>query len=115
MKQVMRDDLARRYRQFLDYVARSVGLELKAEPAAFVTPMIVDGYIAELHGRVGSVTLYGNVYKLRRAAELLSPAKDLSWLKEIEQDLEWGHAAGLQARSNCRFRPHRQGGSRSHA
>jgi integrase len=88
MKQVTRDDLVRRYGQFVDHVARSIGLEHDAGPAASVTPVIVGAYILELRARVSSVTLYGNIYKLRRTAELLAPAIDLTWLQEIEQDLE---------------------------
>jgi integrase len=38
---------------------------------------------------LSSVTVYGSIYKLRRSAELLAPDKDFSWLKEIEQALEW--------------------------
>jgi integrase len=89
MKQITRDDLARRYGQFLDHASRTSGLELDAGPAACVTPTIVGTYILELRARVGSVTLYGSIYKLRRAAELLAPAMDFTWLREIEQDLKW--------------------------
>jgi integrase len=89
MKQVTRDDLARRYGQFLDHVARSIGLAFDAGPAVYVTPAIVAAYILELRARVGSVTLYGSIYKLRRTAELLAPAVDFTWLREIEQELEW--------------------------
>src|SRR5687768_7058776 len=72
MKQVTRDDLARRYGQFLDHVARSACLALDAGPAAYVTPAMVGTYIEELRARVSSVTIYGNIYKLRRTAELLA-------------------------------------------
>src|SRR5262249_12226933 len=33
------------------------------------------------------VTVYNAIYKLRRAAELLAPTTDFSWLAEIEKDL----------------------------
>jgi integrase len=89
LKKVTRDDLARRYGQFLDYAARSGMASKSAGPGALVTPALVDGYVAELRARVGSVTLYGNIYKLRRIAELLAPGKDFTWLREIEQELEW--------------------------
>jgi integrase len=52
-----------------------------------VTPENVDGYLAELSLRVGSVTVQGSIYKLRRACELIDPAHDLSWLADIEKDL----------------------------
>ena len=44
-------------------------------------------YIADLKARVRSVTMWNCIYKLRRAAELLAPTADLSWLAEIEKDL----------------------------
>jgi len=89
MRQVTRDDLARRYGQFLNHVARCVGLALDAGPAASITPTFVEAYLVELRARVSSVTLYGNIYKLRRTVELLAPAMDYTWLREIEQELEW--------------------------
>jgi integrase len=89
MKQVTRDDLARRYGLFLDHVARTIGLDSGTSAAALVTPDRVEGYIAELRARVGSVTLYGTISKLRRMAELLAPSVDFAWLREIEQELEW--------------------------
>jgi hypothetical protein len=47
----------------------------------------VEAYIAELTLRVRSVTVWNCIYKLRRAAELLAPGADFSWLAEIEKDL----------------------------
>ena len=47
----------------------------------------VDAYLKELNARVGSVTVQGSIYKLRRACELIDPARDLSWLADIEKDL----------------------------
>jgi integrase len=40
-----------------------------------------------LQARVGSVTVYGSIYKLRRMAEVLDPTRDFSWLTEIEKEL----------------------------
>jgi len=37
--------------------------------------------------RVRSGTVWNCIYKLRRAAELLAPKADFSWLAEIEKDL----------------------------
>lgn len=87
LKPVTRNDLARRYGYFLDHLARSGTLNPSAAPAAQVTSENVEGYLAELKGRVQSVTQHGNIYKLRRAAELMDPAHDLAWLKEVESDL----------------------------
>jgi integrase len=47
----------------------------------------VAAYVAELQGRVSSVTTWNCVYKLRRAAELMCPMAGFKWLAEIEKDL----------------------------
>jgi integrase len=62
-------------------------LDQHAMAAAQVTPPNVAAYVAELNSRVRSVTVWNCVYKLRRAAELLNPTADFSWLSEIECDL----------------------------
>src|SRR5262252_3841653 len=87
MKNITRSDLARRYGYFLDHVQRTEGLDLNAPAAALVIPDRVDRYIAELTARVGSVTLHGSIYKLRRMAQLLAGDRDFTWLTEIEKDL----------------------------
>ena len=55
--------------------------------AGHVTPANVDAYITEIKQRVGSVTQYGSIYKLRRASQLVAPDGDFAWLSEIEKDL----------------------------
>jgi site-specific recombinase XerD len=87
MKDITRRDLVRRYGYFLDHVERMEGLNRNAEAASYVTPDRVDRFLAELQARVGSVTVYGSIYKLRRMAELLAPGRDFIWLTEIEKDL----------------------------
>src|SRR5262245_22924190 len=87
LKPITRDDLARRYRYFLDFLNRRNLLQMDAMAAADVTPGNVEAYIDELKARVGSVTVYGSVYKLRRASELIAPGRDFAWLAEIEKDL----------------------------
>ncbi len=87
LKSITRDDLARRYGYFLDFLARRGLLSKDAPAAADVTPANVEAYIAELKARVGSVTVHGSIYKLRRASELISPAGDFTWLSDIEKDL----------------------------
>ncbi len=84
---VTRDDLARRYGYFLDFLERADRLNRQAAAAAQVTPENVQSYLAELQARVSSVTVYGSIYKLRRAAELIAPACQYAWLSEIEKDL----------------------------
>ena len=87
LKPITQGDLARRYGYFLDCMNRSGLLDPNKAAGGHVTPKNVDAYLAELNGRVGSVTAYGSIYKLRRACELIDPARDLSWLAETEKDL----------------------------
>ena len=36
---------------------------------------------------MNSVTAWNCIYKVRRAAQLMAPGEDFSWLREIENDL----------------------------
>src|SRR5262245_59409824 len=85
--EVSRNDFARRYGAFLGLLQRTNRLEQHAGAATQVTLPNVEAYIADLKARVRSVTIWNCIYKLRRAAELLAPTADFSWLAEIEQDL----------------------------
>jgi integrase len=87
LAEVSRNDFARRYGAFLGFLWRSCRLESYAGAAAQVTLANVEAYIAELKVRVHSVTVWNSIYKLRRAAQLLAPKTDFSWLAEIEKDL----------------------------
>ena len=87
LKPVTRDDLARRYGYFLDFLDRRGLLRSDGPAAANVTVDNVDAYIAELKDRVGSVTVYGSICKLRRAAQFIAPGRDFTWLADIEKDL----------------------------
>lgn len=87
MKSITLNDLARRYGYFLDFVNRRGLLDPDKAAGAHVTSENVEAYVAELNGRVGSVTTHGSVYKLRRACELINPTLDLSWLADIEKDI----------------------------
>jgi integrase len=87
LAQVSRDDFARRYGAFLGFLQRTNRLEAGAAAAAQVTLPNVEAYLTDLTGRVRSVTVYNCIYKLRRAAELLAPTAEFSWLSEIEKDL----------------------------
>lgn len=88
MKTITLEDLARRYGYFLDFLSRQGKLESDLAPAALVTAAHVESFLAELARRVGSVTLYETTFKLRRVSELLDPNADLTWLTEIEKDLD---------------------------
>jgi integrase len=87
LKPVTLNDLSRRYGYFLDCMNRRGLLDPSRAAGGHVTSGNVAIYLAELSARVGSVTVYGSIYKLRRACELIDPARDLSWLADIEKDL----------------------------
>ena len=87
LKPITRDDLARRYGYFFDFLVRARLLDLNAVAGAHVTLINVDAFVAELRHRVGSVTLHGSIHKLRQAARLIEPERDLAWLRQIESDL----------------------------
>ena len=52
-----------------------------------VTADNVNAYLAELKGRVGSVTMHGSICTLRRAAQFIAPGRDFTWLADIGKDL----------------------------
>jgi hypothetical protein len=87
MKPITLADLKRRYGYFLDFLDRSGLLDRSAPTTGQVNPEYVARYITELNKRVGSVTTYGSIYKLRRASQLLDPKVDFGWLIELEKDL----------------------------
>jgi integrase len=87
LAEVSRDDFARRYGAFLGFLQRNGRLERQGAAAAQVTLPNVEAYITPLTARVRSVTVYNCIHMLRRAAELLAPTADFSWLAEIEKDL----------------------------
>ena len=68
-------------------VARSGRLDMNAPAGAHVTPENVKAYVAELNGRVSSVTVYGSIQKLRRFTQLIAPQHDVGWLIELERQL----------------------------
>jgi integrase len=87
LAEVSRKDFANRYGAFLGFLQRSGKLRLKAPAAAQVIVSSVQAYVAELKGRVSSVTIWNGIYKLRRAAQILNPSINFSWLAEIEGEL----------------------------
>jgi integrase len=87
LKPITQKDLARRYGYFLDHLDRHKRLDLNAAAGSQVTFVPVDAYVTELKSRVGSVTVYGSIHKLRRTAQILAPSLDFTWLCEIEKDL----------------------------
>jgi hypothetical protein len=93
---VSREEIARRYGLFLGFLKRTGRLDRNAPAAAHVTQQNVEAYIAHFAvQQISSVTAWNNIYKVRRAAQLLSPNQDFSWLAEIEKD----HALMMEPKS----------------
>ena len=84
---VSRNDFANRYGAYLGFLQRTGRLRHDIEAAAQVTSGNVQAYLVDLNSRVRSVTVHNCIYKLRRAAELLTSGADFKWLAEIEKDL----------------------------
>jgi len=85
---VSQEEIARRYGQFLGFLKLSGRVDPNAAAAAQVTQANVEAYTGDIAGRnLSSVTAWNCIYKLRRAAQLLSPGTDFNWLSEIEKDL----------------------------
>ena len=73
---------------FWVFSSAPAGSIMDAPAAGHVTPENVEAYMATLTGqKVSSVTALNCIYMLRRAAELLAPNSDFTWLAEIEKDL----------------------------
>jgi integrase len=89
LKPVTRLDLARRYGLFLEFLVRTVRMTPETSASVLITPENVTHYIADLTSRVSSVSVHGNIAKLRRMGELLDLHWDSVWLRDIEQELAW--------------------------
>ena len=94
---VSQRDFANRYGLYLDFLQRNGRLDKAGSAATLVIPDRVADFIQELHARVCSVTVWNSVYKLRRAAELIAPQTDFTWLAEIEKRI----ALEMQPRSKA--------------
>ena len=81
--QETRKDLCRRYGQFLHFCRRTGRLDASDEAGTLVTPAAVDHFISELQARVRSVTVAQSVYKVCRAARLIAPTRDFTWLLRL--------------------------------
>jgi integrase len=79
----------RAYGYLLKFCHRNGLLDQNAEAGAHVSPEIIDAFVNELHGRVGSVTRASYIGKIRRIVQILAPGRDLVWLGEIEADLRY--------------------------
>lgn len=87
LARVSQEEIATRYGQFLGFLKLSGRLDRHAAAAAQVTPGNIEAYLSDLARRkVSSVTVWNCIYKVRRAAQLISPGGDFDWLVEIEKD-----------------------------
>jgi hypothetical protein len=85
---VSQEEIACKYGRFLGFLRLIGRLDMAATAAAQVTPENIEAYMRDLTDRkVSSMTAWNCIYKLRRAAQLLSPKVDFSWLIEVEKDL----------------------------
>lgn len=84
---ISREDYERRYGAFLGFLQRASRFRGDVAAAEQVTPVNIDGYLADLKSRVSSVTAYNCISKLRRVACLIAPDANFGWLNEIENDL----------------------------
>jgi integrase len=89
MKSSTRTSLVRAYGYLLEFCHRNGLLDHDAEAGAHVTPEIIDAFVDELYGRVGSVTRASYIGKIRRIATILAPGRDLVWLGELEGNLRY--------------------------
>jgi integrase len=89
MKPSTRTSLVRAYGYLIEFCQRNGLLDLNAEAGAHVAPEIIDGFVRELHQRVGSVTRASYISRIRRVATILAPGRDLAWLGEVEADLRY--------------------------
>lgn len=80
---------ARVYGYLLDFCRCNGALDPDAAAAGHVTPDRIDAFLTELYTRVGSVTRALYIERIRRMAELVAPARDFGWLREIEHDLKY--------------------------
>ena len=89
MKPAAQQTHARAYGYLLDFCRRAGILNLAAGAASTVTPEAIDLFLAELRTRVGSVTRWSYIQKIRRVAEIMAHGRDFGWLREIEGDLRY--------------------------
>ena len=97
LRPVTREDHAQQYGYYLGFLDRNGLLELDGPPAANVTATKVHAYLAKLKARLSSMTVFTRICRLRRAAQYMAPAHDLTWLAEIGKDL------ALVARPRSKF------------
>jgi integrase len=97
LRPVTREDHAQQYGYFLGFLDRNGLLDMDGPAAVNVTAEKVAPYLTELKTRTSSTTLHASVCRLRRVAQYMAPACDLTWLAEIGKDL------ALVARSRSKF------------
>ena len=89
MRPSTQTSLVRAYGYLLEFCRRNSIFDENAELAGHVTPKIIDAFVQDLHGRVGSVTRTTYISKIGRMTKILAPGRDFVWLHEIEADLRY--------------------------
>jgi hypothetical protein len=84
---VAQADYVRHLGYLLQFLQDQEWLAVDAEIGDQLTPEMIEAYLARARLSWDSVTLYHNLFKLRRAAEFIDHRSDLAWLKPIEADL----------------------------
>src|SRR5260370_5391833 len=75
--------IAAGYGRFLSYLAESEGLDPRAFPRDRITRPRVEAYVAHLREHNHSSTIAGRVLQLGRAAAVLAPDADWTWLRRM--------------------------------
>jgi site-specific recombinase XerD len=75
--------IAAGYGRFLSYLAEIDGLDVKASPRDRITRPRVEAYVAHLRERNHSSTVAGRVRQLVRAAAVMAPDADWTWLRRM--------------------------------
>jgi site-specific recombinase XerD len=87
LKPISREDHARIYGDFIRFLDQHGLLRRDTSAAANVTPNNVAAFLAELEGRMSSMTVHVSICRLRRAARYMVAGLSLDWLGEIAKDL----------------------------
>ena len=101
LRVVSLEDYASRYGRFLGFLKRTGRLDPNAPAAAQVTPANVEAYIVDFTGKVSSVAAWNNIYKVRRAAQLLSPEHGLHLAHRDREGPRAAAGTEIQVRSYC--------------
>src|SRR5215218_5469779 len=75
---VAQPDYVRQFGYLLQFLQDQGWLDANSQPEHQVTPEVIEPYLERARGSWSSVTLYHNVFKLRRVAEMIDPGSDFA-------------------------------------